>query len=169
MTKKKKKNENYYFLPYEDDPMRTCKNKNFIEKVMFLVALARLRFDAQGNAIFFGKIGVFPFVVQEPAKRNSVNRVAGTLETKPLTLVRREVMRSYLIEKVLPAIKAKWPREDLGNPIFIQQDNARTHNDHDDAEFCLEANKDGFNIRLTCQPANSLDLNVLDLGFFNAI
>ena len=107
--------------------------------------------------------------MQEPTKRNSVNRVAGTLETKPLTSVRREVMRSYLIEKVLPAIKAKWPREDLGNPIFIQQDNARTHIDHDAAEFCREANKDGFNIRLICQPANSPDLNVLDLGFFNAI
>ena len=43
------------------------------------------------------------------------------------------------------------------------------HIDHDDAEFCREANKDGFNIRLMCQPANSPDLNVLDLGFFNAI
>ena len=154
-------------LPYEDDPMRTCKSKNFIIKVMLLVALARPRFDAQ--ELFFGKIGVFPYVVQEPTKRNSFNRVVGTLETKPLTSVRREVMRSYLIEKVLPAIKAKWPREDLGNPIFIQQDNARTHIDHDDAEFCREANKDGFNIRLICQPANSSDLNVLDLGFFNAI
>ena len=58
------------------------------------------------------KISVFPFVVQGPAKRNSVNRVVGTLETKPLTSIRREVMRSYLIEKVLPAIKAKWLRED---------------------------------------------------------
>ena len=107
--------------------------------------------------------------MQEPTKWNSVNRVAGTLETKSLTSVRREVMRSYLIEKVLPAIKAKWPREDLGNPIFFQQDNARTHIDHDDAEFCREANKDGFNIRLMCQLANSPDFNVLDLEFFNTI
>ena len=29
---------------------------------MFLVALARPRFDAQGNELFSGKIGVFPFV-----------------------------------------------------------------------------------------------------------
>ena len=35
-----KKSENYYLLPDEDDPMRTCKSKNFIGKVMFLVALA---------------------------------------------------------------------------------------------------------------------------------
>ena len=57
----------------------------------------------------------------------------------------------------------------LRNPIFIQQDNARTHIDHDNAEFCQEANKDGFKICLICQPANSPDLNVLDLGFFGAI
>ena len=43
------------------------------------------------------------------------------------------------------------------------------HIDHDDDEFCREANKDGFNIRLMCQHANSPDLNVLDLGFFSAI
>ena len=74
-----------------------------------------------------------------------------------------------MIEKVLPAIKAKWPREDLRNPIFIQQDNARTHIDHNDDEFCRVAREDGCDIRLMCQPPNSPDLNVLDLGFFSAI
>ena len=36
MTKKPK---NYYLLLDEDEPHRTCKSKNFIGKVMFLVAL----------------------------------------------------------------------------------------------------------------------------------
>lgn len=79
--------ENYYLLPDEEDPIRNCKSKNFIAKVMFLDALARTRFDSQGNEIFSGKIGVFPFVTKEPAKRTSVNRVAGTLETKPILSV----------------------------------------------------------------------------------
>jgi len=77
-------------------------------------------------------------------------------------------MGSFLIEKVLVAIKEKWPREDLGSPIFIQQDNARTHINHDDLEFFQAATQDGFDIRLMCQPANPSDLNVLDLGFFSA-
>ena len=136
---------------------------------MFL-ALARPRFDAQGNELFSGKIGVFPFVTtQEPARRTSVNRAAGTMETKPITSIKREVIRSFLIEKVLPTIKAKWPREDLRYPIYIQQDNVRTHIDHNDDEFCRAATQDGFDIHLMCQPANSPDLNVLDLGFFSAI
>ncbi|OMP03915.1 hypothetical protein COLO4_10110 [Corchorus olitorius] len=133
-----KKIEKYYSLPDEESPYRTCKSKNFIHKVMFLVAMARPRFDEQRNEIFSGKIGVFPFVTREPAKRSSANRPARTLETKPITSVRKKVMRSFLIEKVLPAIKEKWPR-------------------------------DGFDIRLTYQPPNSPDLNVLDLGFFAAI
>ena len=165
-----KKSENYYLLLEEGEPHRTYKSKIFIAKVMFLVALTRPRFDSQGNEIFSGKIGIFPFVTQEPAKRTSANRVAGTMETKAITSVNRDVIRSFLIEKVLPAIKEKWPRDDLGtSTIFIQQDNARTHINHDDQEFIQEATRDGFDIRLMCQPANSPDLNVLDLGFFSAI
>ena len=50
MTKKK---VNYYMLSGEDDPLRTVKNKNFIGKVMFLVAIARPRFDSEGNETCF--------------------------------------------------------------------------------------------------------------------
>jgi hypothetical protein len=78
-------------------------------------------------------------------------------------------MKTYLIDKVLPAIKEKWPREYIGSPIFIQQDNARTHIDPDDEYFRRVASQDGFDIRLMCQPTNSPDLNILDLGYFRAI
>ena len=166
---KKKNSKTYYLLPNEEEPSRTCVNKNYIERVMFLVALARPRFDAQGNETFSGKIGVFPFVTKVPARRNSVNRVVGTLETKLITSITRDIMRSYILEKVLPAIKMKWPREDINFPIFIQQDNARVHIRSDDQEFRQIATADGFDIRLMCQPANSPDLNVLDLRFFNGI
>jgi hypothetical protein len=89
-----KKNTNYYLLPEEDEPYRACQSKKFIGKVMFLGAIARPRFDAEWNVTFYGKIGIFPFVIQEPAKRTSVNRVAGTLVTKPITSVNREVSKN---------------------------------------------------------------------------
>ena len=38
-----------------------------------------------------------------------------------------------------------------------------------DPEFQAIANTDGFKIHLICQPANSPDTNILDLGFFRAI
>lgn len=75
-------------------------------------------------------------------------------------------MRSYLISKVLPAIKAKWPREHAHRTIWIQQDNARTHVPVDDPHFAHAAAETGLDIRLINQPANSPDLNCLDLGFF---
>ncbi|KAL4572716.1 hypothetical protein LXL04_019498 [Taraxacum kok-saghyz] len=99
---------------------------------------------------------------------SSKNRVAGTLETKPILSVTKEVTRTWLIEKVLPDIRAKWPQSQVG-PIFIQQDNAKPHIDVNDSEFLEAASRDGFDIRLTFQPPNSPDLNVLDLGFFRAI
>ena len=50
-------------------------------------------------------------------------------------------------------------------PIFIQQDNAPSHLKVDDPIFCEAAKQDGFDIRLICQPPNSPDFNILDLGF----
>lgn len=166
MTKKK---ENYYLLPEEGDPLRTCQSKNFIGKVMFLAAMARPRFDAEGNEVFSGKIGIFPFVTEKPAERRSRNRDAGTMVMKPMTSIKRETIRAFFIEKVIPAIKRNWPREDAVRTIYIQQDNARTHIDPSDEQFQIVASQDGFDIRLTCQPSNSPDLNILDLGFFSSI
>ncbi|KAJ0043477.1 hypothetical protein Pint_17966 [Pistacia integerrima] len=51
----------------------------------------------------------------------------------------------------------------------MQQDNAKPHISLDDEYFQSNATKDSFDIRLICQPLNSPDMNVLDLGFFNAI
>ena len=79
-----KKNMNYYLVPEEDDLVRTVQNKNCIGKVMFLTAVARPRYDAQGNVTFSGKIGVWPFVKEVAAVRRSDNRERGTIETKSM-------------------------------------------------------------------------------------
>ena len=133
------------------------------------MAIAQSRFDSDGSCTFDGKIGCFPFVTYEPARRSSANRPAGTIEMKPIESVTKEVIRDFMIEKVLPAIRAIWPREDAHKTIFIQQDNARPHLSPNDIMFCEAAKLDGFDMRLVCQPANLPDFNVLDLGFFNSI
>ncbi|CAK8542192.1 unnamed protein product [Lathyrus sativus] len=89
--------------------------------------------------------------------------------TKAITSVKRDVVISFLIEKVLLTIREKWPRDEFESTIFIQQDNARTHINHDDPLFCEAATKDGFDIRLMWQSTKSPDLNILDLDFFSAI
>ncbi|XP_057770702.1 uncharacterized protein LOC130990491 [Salvia miltiorrhiza] len=164
-----KRTENYYLSRVEDDPLRTCKSTNFIGKVMFSAAMTRPRMDENGNCIFDGKIGCFPLVTHVVAQRSSANRAAGTLEIKPITSITKDVMRSFMLDKIVPAVRATWPREDMHNTIFIQQDNAPTHIDPSDKYFQEVAKQDGFDIRLICQPPNSPDLNILDLGFFRAI
>lgn len=52
---------------------------------MLFATIACPRSDFEGNMTFSRKINIFPFVVTEPTKRNSVNRVVRTLETKPIT------------------------------------------------------------------------------------
>lgn len=53
--------------------------------------------------------------------------------------------------------------------IWIQQDNASSHFRNDDAVFANAVEVTGLDIKLYFQPANSPDLNVLDLGFFNSL
>lgn len=162
------KSEKYYLLPEEDDPHRTCKNKNYIPRLMFLCVCARPRFR-NGECVFDGKIGCFPLVTYEHAVRRSQNRLRGEQVIKPITSITRDVIRDFMVNNVLPAIRAKWPREDVNKPIFIQQDNAPSHLKLDDPVFCEAAKQEGFDIRLICQPPNSPDFNILDLGFFRAI
>ena len=83
---------------------RRCKHKSHIIKVMFLAAVARPRYNGDGECTFDGKIGIWPIVQKVRAKRSSVNRAAGTLETKTLNCD-AEVYRSFMINKVLPATR----------------------------------------------------------------
>ena len=158
----------YYLSSIEEDPIRTTKSKRFITKVMFLAAVSQPCWDTSRNQWWNGKIGIFPFTYQEPAKRNSKNRVKGTMETKAMN-VDKNAYRKMLIEKVIPAIVQKLPQSLKHRPIWIQQDNATPHISPHDSDFAQEATKNGFDIRLKYQPPNSPDTNVLDLGFFNAI
>lgn len=157
----------YYMAPDEPRPKRKTKSKRFITKVMFLAAVARPRYSHSSKTFFDGKIGIWPFVHDVEAQRNSCNRPAGTMEKKTLN-VTGDVFQEYLTTKVIPAIKEKWVGRH-STPILIQQDNARPHSKGTDKNINVTGQKDGWNIRMSNQPANSPDLNVLDLGFFNAI
>ena len=117
MTKQK---ENYYLLPTEESPARFTKSKRFITKTMFMAAVARPRYDYTRKTALDGKIGIWPFVVQEPARRNSKNRPKGRMETKAITKVTRDVVSDTLIEKVIPAIKAKCPNGRNNTVVKIQ-------------------------------------------------
>jgi len=160
----------FYLADGEEEPHRTAKSKRFMTKVMFLAAVARPRHDTRRNRLFDGKIGMWPFVFQEAAQRNSRNRPRGTLETKCMQTVDKARIKQMLQEKVLPAIREKWPLNwacKTSNSIYMQFDNAKPHPGEN--ELIDDLQRDGFDISLKFQPPNSPDMNVLDLGFFNSI
>ncbi|KAL2936298.1 Guanylate-binding protein 1 [Bienertia sinuspersici] len=160
--------QKYYLAPDEKEPQRKCKSKRFIIKVMFIAGLARPIIDNNGEVLFDGKVGIFPFTEVVPAKRTSKNRVAGTMETKLIRSVTKEVVKDKIVHDMLPSIRDKWPSWGTKD-IFIVQDNAKPHISGREPEFVEEATKDGFNIRMVNQPAQSPDMNVLDLGYFRAV
>ena len=114
MTKKKR---TYYLMPEEPDPKRSLKNKNRMGKVMFFYTVTKPRYDADGVLTSDGKTGIWPFVKETAAVKNSKNRDKRTLEIKSM-IVNRDVMKEYLCEKVIPAIEAIWPEDDEGT-IYI--------------------------------------------------
>jgi hypothetical protein len=152
----------------ENLPHRVTRHKSHIVKVMFLTAMARPRYDAEGNCTFDGKIGMWPFAEQVAAQRNSVNRPRGTLETKCIS-VKKRVYKDYMMNKVLPAIADKWPRNHEPElTIGIQADNPSSHNIWGDADWkeACQNQYQHFRFVKRTQPAQSPDTNILDLGIF---
>jgi len=156
-----------YLAEGEEPPHRTVQNKNSIIKVMSLCAVARPRFDDNGDCTFTGKIGMWPFVETVIAQRSSVNRPAGTAETKSIK-VNLATYRKYIVEKLLPAVRRVWP--DRRAKVRLQHDNAKVHFKSDDPiwiEAAGQSNRVTF--VLVEQGSNSPDNNVLDLGFFRPL
>ena len=164
--------QRYFVAPGEKPPPRKCKHKKHLIKVMFLTAMARPRVDQQTGVWWDGKIGTWCFAEQVPAQRNSINRPAGTLETKTIN-VTWEVTVHYYINHLFPAIEAKWPAWDSPRKVRIQQDNATPHPPPGkdagiNAALAGMATR-GWDVALVEQPPNSPDCNTLDLAFFQAI
>ena len=79
----------------------------------------------------------------------------------------RDVYQEYLIQKLQPAIKQRWPTNN--GRIQLQQDGAKSHILEDDVEFKEVVDEIGLNLTMYTQSPNSPDTNILDLGFFRAI
>ena len=166
-----------FYLAYDEErPYITQQSKQSIPKVMFLCALSRPRYVQETRSMFDGKIGIWPIGFEKPAARTSVNRPAGTLEFHSIK-INRDVYRDMMSRLVLPAILSKWPTcVYTGPPITIQQDGATPHfvvkdGVCTDREWNNTLKEYGLEdkIFVITQPANSPDVNVNDLGFFNSL
>ncbi|KAG7366750.1 hypothetical protein IV203_031555 [Nitzschia inconspicua] len=126
-------------------------HKSHITKVMFLSALARPRFNHTTRQEFDGLIGIYPVGEIDMYVRASHGHQPGDLKWCNVNMD-RDLYRDMLFNFVLPDVKKKMP---IDNNIILQQDGAKAHLPDDDPLFA--------------QPAQSPDLNVNDLGFFNSL
>ena len=150
----------------EAEPYRHVQHKSFLTKIMFLCAVARPRYDMNKNTWFDGKIGIWPIRKWEPVKWSSKKCTKGTPVWKNQCIT-RDVYREYLIQKLLPAVKERWPMNN--RRIWLQQDGTKSHILEDDVEFKEVVDEIGLNLTVYTRSPNSPDTNILDLGFFRAI
>ncbi|ETV64960.1 hypothetical protein H257_18229 [Aphanomyces astaci] len=127
-------------------------------KVMFLAVVVRPRYHHHSKTFWDGKVGLWPFVQVSPALRGSKNRPKGTLVTVPQA-VDSTVYFDAVLNKVVPATMAKFPRGVRRGNVVLQQDNASPHR-------CVTTKllhaKGVRGIVVANQPPNSPDFNVLD-------
>ena len=165
-----RKNRTFYIATDEEDPYITVQNKDHIEKIHFFFAVARPREDTRRGIMFDGKIGFWPFATESEAQRTTHNRPSGTPVWTSYS-VNERTFRNMVTKNLLPAIKKKWPRDSIGEKIFIQMDNATCHRNitEEDQWVKRKLNELKLNCKFYFQPAKSPDLNVLDLGIFNCL
>jgi len=154
----------------EEPPEREVGHKSHMTNAMFLCAQARPR-KLSNNTWWDGNIGIWSVGFCRAAQRDSVNRPAGTLLFENET-IDMDKCRSMVINDVVPAMLNEFPDTEHNKcqQIVIQQDGAPTHVNPRDHEWmqCLTDMGTEEKIKLATQPANSPDLNVNDLSFFNA-
>jgi hypothetical protein len=176
-----KVNRRCYLNDDEVAPIKQTKNKQYMEKVMFLCAVARprkainqrqqqLQNDNNDDEIwdFDGKVGVWPFVEWYEAARTSRNRPRGAPLCRNVS-VNAETFQKMILEELLPRIRDSCPVAMRGRVIRIQLDNATPHRAINHEAFYLKAAELQLNCRLIYQPSQSPDMNICDLAFFASI
>ena len=161
-----KDGQHFIIAADEEEPYRHVQHKSFLTKIMFLCAVARPRYNTNKNTWFDRKIGIWPIGKWEPAKWSSKKRAKG-LPIWKNQCITRDVYCEYLIQKFLPVVKKRWPRNN--RRIRLQQDGAKSHILEDDVEFKEAVQQIGLNLTMFTQVPNLPDTNILDLGFFRAI
>ena len=119
----------YYVGKDEPLPVRRGTSRRHITQVMFLVVVAKPRYDYHRKTMWDGKIGIFEFGEITQAVNDSSNRKKGTDVWKGKK-VNAKAYREMIIKKVLPAIAEKWPFREKNNHIYLQHDNATPHKIH---------------------------------------
>ena len=161
--------KNYYLGNDDHDPYRSVRNKRFISKVMFLIAVAWPIWETRYNRQFDGKIGTWPFIVMGNAQKNSRNIPSVTIISNPINSINKEVCNRFMVDKVLPEIAENFRATTVEFLSKYSKVMRPPHVKPQDPQFVAAAQATGIKISLIYQPHNSPELNFLDPGFLSSI
>ncbi|GMF55195.1 unnamed protein product [Phytophthora fragariaefolia] len=156
--------------PTSNSTMPRTKNSTTAQRQRIIAGILQLASDgvlAKGaHRAVAAANGIHPSTVSRLWSRAKAEAELTGLYTKDISVTKASY-RQMLVTRVLPAICAHWP--DNGESIVVQQDNVPARIPQSDAGLLEASTRCGRNVELRCQPPNSPDLNVLDLGLFTAI
>ena len=155
--------------PDEELPARpVVQHKSHVPKAMFVSVIGR----PNPNFNFDGLVCIESCTEVVEAKRKSKYRAAGDL-TEVDASVTSEYYREMMETKLVPAIIEAMPWAGTGGrTLTIQHDGAPAHNGKGNDKHWPEMLKRLYprrRIQIVTQPAQSPDLNINDLGFFNSL
>lgn len=146
----------------------TVKHKSHIPKVMWIACAAR----PQPQRNFDGLTGIYPCTDWEQAQRRSKNHQVGDWKEVDVS-VTAEYYRERMVKNIVPDIIKHMPWAGLdGRTLVIQHDGALPHTGKGNTAYWPKHFKSKYprrSIIVVTQPAQSPDLNVLDLGFFRSL
>jgi len=150
-------------------PPPALKNKLHPPKVMISAGFAYPQPKTNGE-YFNGCVGVYPFVERVQAKRDSRNRVAGTFETKPVSVTAQVYFDSMTQQGgVMDQIQQQTAGLDL-DVIVFNLDSATPHTgDNNIARLNAIGAALPIPIQFRLQPPQSPEFNLLDLSIWYSL
>lgn len=155
-------------LPGQTAKPQKTRHKSHIIKEMFVAVVGMPQ--RVGDVWWDGKVGIFPVTRVTQAKRNSINRPAGTDVVESVSL-NADVYYDLMTRDggILQTIREKMPWARDAN-IVIQHDGAPGHwGGGNNVRLPAAGLQNEWNITFDTQPAQSPDLNLCDLCFFNSL
>lgn len=163
-----------YCPPGVTPPVQKLTHKNHIPKVMFLASLG------EPTPLFDGSLGIWPVAsMYTPKKASKYHPKVNGQYVPYLKLCTMDT--KFFIEmvdtKVIPAIVSRSQAVIDANPdslltVYVQLDNAGGHGVASSVDILNKIGEKAhprLRIHFHCQPPNSPDLNVLDLGAWHSI
>ena len=144
----------------------TAQHKSHIPKIIFLAAIGKLH-TWPDETEFNGKICIWPFTANVGAARASNYRSRGTLKIRGTNA---SATLSYNMVSKMGGLLDSIKRKLLATKhlhVTIRFEDTTLHTGHGNFEkLRARGQEGGWNIVFEQQPANSPDLNKLDLSFF---